>query len=559
MCTTESKSPINSGCGGKCGANCPGAIARAAAARATRESSNPTVNAPSERAHTPPNVSENAPAAGPKPLEAEPEVAFAEPTPAPDGPPRRKGPSLDLVTTFGSAGSRVVIYPAHVPGVFYRLRSLVGVGLIALYLALPWIPVGGAPAIFLDVARRRFHLFGLTFLTQDLWLAFFVISGLGFALFTVTAILGRVWCGWACPLTVFLDVVRRVERWIEGDALTRKRQEDQPWNLVTGLRRVLKHTVVGGLAALVAHGFLAYFVSLPALFKMIGEGPAAHPGAFLLVTGLTGLLWFCFAWFREQFCIVLCPYGRLQSVLTDEHSLVVGYDAERGEPRGKAQEGVKRGDCIDCQRCVQVCPTGIDIRQGLQLECIGCAACVDACDAVMDKLHRPRGLVRYDSLAGLKGRPKRFWRPRLALYSALMAGGLLAGGLAVSTLRTAVVSLTRLPGAPYFVQEAVLRNQFLLRVLNKKQESGRFTLALEGRLPEGLALQGQSEEEVPGWGEGQMVVVLTVPLQAWEPSEPLFLLVRDATGREVARKPISLLGPDGSRGVHAPQHGKGAS
>ena len=462
--------------------------------------------------------------------------------PRPSSP--RAGPSLDVVTTFGKTGARVMLYPAHAPGRFYNARMIVGVLLMAVYLLLPWIRVGGAPAVFLNVAQRRFHLFGLTFLMQDLWLAFFVISGLGFVLFTVTAILGRIWCGWACPLTVFLDFVRRIERWIEGDALQRKRQNNEPWSFGTGLRRVLKHGVVGTMAAVVAHGFLAYFISVPGLLRIMGESPAAHRGEFLLVTLVSAALWFAFGWFREQFCIVLCPYGRLQSVLTDEHSLVIGYDAGRGEPRGKPSQGKLAGDCVDCARCVQVCPTGIDIRQGLQLECIGCAACVDACDQVMTKLHRPKGLIRYDSLSGLKGLGRRFWRPRLALYGVLLLFGITAGSVAVSTLRSAVVSLTRLPGAPYFVQGEMVRNQFLLRILNKNPQENSFSMSLEGTMPEGLKLQGEQQEVVAGWGEAQTVVVLTFPQQHKASSQPLWLVVRDASGQVIARKSLSLMGPE---------------
>lgn len=535
MCTTASKKTSGSGCGGKCGDNCPGAIARAAAtARAAAQSGTQTIAKTSAIDMAVP-VSRAETASSPQPRAGE----LHEP-----GTSTR--PSLDKVTTFGASGSRVMLYPAHVSGVYYKLRGLAGLLLITVYLALPWIQIGGAPAVFFNLAERRIHLFGLTFLTQDLWLAFFIVTGVGFALFTITAIWGRIWCGWACPLTVFLDVVRKVERWIEGDGLKRKRLDSEPWSFGIYARRILKHGVVGAIAAIVAHGFLAYFVSIPALFKMMREAPAAHPGAFLLMTGTTAALWFCFAWFKEQFCIVLCPYGRLQSVLTDEHTLVVGYDTQRGEPRGRSAAGsTHAGDCVDCGKCVQVCPTGIDIRQGLQLECIGCAACIDACDTVMDKLRRPRGLVRYDSLAHFKGQPKRFWRPRLVLYSVLLALGIVVGTFAVSSLRNAVVSLTRLTGAPYFVQDGVLRNQFLLRVLNKQPHANWFSLKIEGELPDGLVLQGDlHHEEVASWGETQQVIVLTLPLAGWHRDKPLYLVVRDAQGSVLARKPFTLLGPD---------------
>jgi len=222
----------------------------------------------------------------------------------------------------------------------------------------------------------------------------------------------------------------------------------------------------------------------------------------------------------------------------------------RGEPRGarraKTVAGAEAaaGDCLDCGRCVQVCPTGIDIRQGLQLECIGCAACIDACNVVMDRAKRPRGLIRYDSLSGLAGRGRRFWRPRLMLYGFLLAVGISAAALAVSTLREAVVSFTRLPGPPYFVADGVLRNQFLLRVLNKAPHANHYVLNLEGGGPEGLVLQGGLEEDVSGWGETQRVIVFTAPLAPLPREGALYLIVRDSAGRVIARKPFTLLGPE---------------
>ncbi|MEY5025103.1 MAG: cytochrome c oxidase accessory protein CcoG [Verrucomicrobiota bacterium] len=469
------------------------------------------------------------------------------PASASRSPQGRIRPSLDSVTTFGTTGKRTTLYPSVSPGPFLNARTLVGVLLVGLFLSLPWIPIGGAPAVFLDVASQRFHLFGLTFLPQDLWLAFFIITGLGFTLFAITALWGRIWCGWACPLTVFLDLVRRVERWLEGNGPERKRFDTEPWGAGKILRRLLKHAAMGGLALVLAHGVLAYFVSLPSLGDMMRHSPSAHFRAFLLVSALTLLLWFNFAWFREQFCIVLCPYGRLQSVLTDEHSLVIGYDSRRGEPRSPVRSSPShetRGDCIDCLKCVQVCPTGIDIRQGLQLECIGCAACLDACNGVMEKLDRPKGLIRYDSLAGLRGLPKKFWRPRIVLYSALILLGSTAFGLGLSTLRPAAVSLTRIPGPPYFLEGETLRNQFLLRIINKRSVPAQLRWHIEGPAPEGLAIQGALEETINRWDEALSPLVVTLPRRDWKPHAPLQLVITDADGKPIARKPLALLGPD---------------
>ncbi|MES1195240.1 MAG: 4Fe-4S dicluster domain-containing protein, partial [Opitutus sp.] len=240
------------------------------------------------------------------------------------------------VTTINADGSRYFLYPADARGAFTHWRRISAYLLIAVYLLLPWIPVNGAPAVFLDLAERRFHFFGYTLAAQDAWLLFFGVSGLGFALFFLTALFGRLWCGWACPQTVFLDhVYRRIERWLEGDAAARRALKLAPLTAGKFFRRVAKHALYAVVSLAITHLFLAYFVSLPELWSFMHEAPGEHWTAFLFVFTAAGLLYFNFAWFREQLCIVICPYGRLQSALTDDHTLVIGYDAKRGEPRGK--------------------------------------------------------------------------------------------------------------------------------------------------------------------------------------------------------------------------------
>lgn len=388
-------------------------------------------------------------------------------------------PNRDSVTTIRDDGSRLFLHPADAHGRFTTWRRWSGWLLIAVYLALPWIPIGGHPAVFLDIAERRFHLFGLTLAFQDAWLLFFGISGLGFSLFFITALLGRVWCGWACPHTVFLEhVYRRIERWLEGDAVVRRRLDAAPWGAIKLLRRGLKQLIFITVSAGIAHLFLAYFVSIPELWSMMRTAPGDHWGAFVFVLVFTGALYFNFAWFREQLCLIICPYGRLQSVLVDDDSLGIGYDEQRGEPRGKAGTP-DAGACVDCNRCVQVCPTGIDIRHGLQIECIGCAACIDACDAVMDKLSRPRGLVRYDSQTGLAGGVTRWLRARTIVYAVLMLVGASVATWAATTIKPATLAVTRMVGAPYYMADDGLRNQFLVRLINKKDVPARFIVTIE--------------------------------------------------------------------------------
>ena len=473
---------------------------------------------------------------------AEPQLGTRKPSGGSALPGNAPRPNRDSVTTIRDDGSRFFLHPADARGFWTRARRGSAALLIAIYLLLPWIPVGGHPAVFLDVAGRRFHLFGFTLDFQDAWLLFFGITGLGFGLFFITALLGRVWCGWACPQTVFLDhVFRRVERWLEGDAVARRKLDAAPWSAAKVARRGLKQAVFFLLSAVITHLLLAYFVSLPELWRMMHQAPGAHWGAFLFVAIATGLLYFNFAWFREQLCLVICPYGRLQSVLIDDQSLVIGYDAKRGEPRGKV--GVpEAGACIDCNRCVQVCPTGIDIRQGLQIECIACAACIDACDEVMTKVKRPTGLVRYDSTAAFNGGRTRWLRPRLWLYFVLLAIGAGAATWAFSTVRPASLGVTRLGGAPYFVDREIVRNQFLVRLVNKRDEPVSFRIVAEGPglrqvgFEEGVTIAPLAEEVRP--------LIVSVPRAGYAGPFHFVVVARPEGADYELRRKADFTGPD---------------
>lgn len=426
-------------------------------------------------------------------------------------------------------GSRRFIYPADVQGRFQRLRYVVFAVLVAIYVVTPFVRIDGHPAIFLDIPARRFYLFGGTFNAQDFWLVFFLLTGVGFVLFVVTTLLGRIWCGYACPQTVFLEgVYRRIERWIEGKAQDRIRRNNGPTNFAKVWRKVVKHGLYLGFSLFLAHVFLSYFVSLPSLWTMVRSNPGAHPEAFAWVMGISVATYANFAWFREQVCLILCPYGRLQSLLTDNDTLVLGYDTGRGEPRGKKSDP-SAGDCVDCRRCVAVCPTGIDIREGLQIECIGCAACIDACDDIMDKLGRDRGLIRYDSLRGLEeGDEKRialYKRPRMWLYAAIGVVLVVVAGFAFRSRTAYEANILRLQGPPFVVQDGVVRNSFRVHLVNKEDEDGVFQVqpgdgsGLSYVIPrEELTVGGLKDEYVP--------VFVTTPKAAYRPGQKIHLTVR---------------------------------
>ena len=406
--------------------------------------------------------------------------------------------------SIASDGRRLPVYPADVRGPLMTARRICFWLLIALWALLPWIHIAGRPAMFLDIQRRQFFLFGASFNAQDAWLLFFIATGVAFGLVYSTALLGRAWCGWACPQTVFIEAMfRPFERLIAGTREQRMRRDRGAWTFERIWRGVLLQTVYLGLSLLLSHMFISYFVSLPGLWKAMGDGPAEHPEAFAWMAALTALFYFNFGSFREQFCVVLCPYGRLQSVLLDEDSLVVGYDEIRGEPRGKkGAEGV--GDCVDCRRCVVVCPTNIDIREGLQVDCIACAQCIDACDEVMVKLARPKGLIRYDSLNGLAGKPRRVLRPRVVVYTVLAALGIAAMGLAMHHRIGFEATLLRGKGAPFVTEAGVTRNTFDIHLVNKSSSVQRFTVTAEPHqaaelivaMPE-VELEGMADRRIP--------------------------------------------------------------
>jgi len=452
-------------------------------------------------------------------------------------------PRRTQITSVNADGSRYIIHPSDVVGPFTNWRRIVALLLILIYASLPWIQIGGYPAVYLDTNAMRFHFFGLTFLSHDIWLGFFLITGLGFGLFYATSLFGRLWCGWACPHTVFLEhVYRRIERWLEGDAPKRRQLDAAPWNAQKLAKRGLKHGIFLLISITIAHMFMAYFVSLPNLWNMMSHSPADNWSVFVFVFVFSGILYFNFAWFREQLCIVICPYGRLQSVLIDDHSVVIGYDEERGEPRGKAtQTGI--GDCIDCNRCVQVCPTGIDIRQGLQLECVGCANCIDACDAIMEKLDRPKGLIRYGSLQSLAGKKTKWIRPRTIAYTILMLIGLTVLSLSISGVSSASLTAWRLGGPPYYMDDTYIRNQYMVRVSNRRNEPAYFELDA-GQVDPGIQINGVGEKFlIDGNGDVVKALIVLVPKESYRGKFSINLSVLDESGNQLTQRELEILGP----------------
>ena len=382
----------------------------------------------------------------------------------------------DSIGTIDKQGKRVWIYPKKPSGFFYDKRKWVSYVLLLILLTAPFIKLNGNQLFLFNVLERKFAFFGVTFWPQDFYIVVIglIISIVFVALFTV--IFGRIFCGWICPQTIFMEMVfRRIEYWIEGDRGAQIRLNKQPWNTEKLRKKTLKWLLFFVISFVIANVFLAYIIGSDQVLLMIKNGPFNHLSTFVSLIIFTGVFYFVFVWFREQVCLIACPYGRLQGVLLDEKSIVVAYDYKRGEGeegRSKFKKNESRtakgfGDCIDCGQCVQVCPTGIDIRNGTQLECVNCTACIDVCNHMMQSVQLPKGLIRYTSESEISKNEKFQFTTRMKGYSAvlLILIGLLTGLL---FLRSDVeAKVLRLPGQLFEHKGENISNVYTYKIANK--------------------------------------------------------------------------------------------
>ena len=385
----------------------------------------------------------------------------------------------DSIATIDEQGKRKFIFPKKPSGKWYDYRKWVSYFLLAVLVANPFVKINGNQFMMFNVLERRFNLFGFPFWPQDFYLfVLFMIVGVVFViLFTV--IFGRIFCGWICPQTIFLEMVfRRIEYWIEGDRGAQIRLSKQEWNAEKIRKKALKWSIFAIISFAIANVFLAYLISSDELIQMVEDGPTAHLSTLIALLIFTGVFYFIFAWFREQVCIIACPYGRLQGVLLDNKSINVAYDFVRGEKevgRAKFNKNEDRaasgkGDCIDCHQCVHVCPTGIDIRNGTQLECINCTACIDECNTIMSSVGLPEGLIRFASEDEIEKKEKFKFTTRMKGYTAvlLIIMGILTGLL---FLRTEVeATILRLPGQLFQHKGDNISNIFTFKIINKTND-----------------------------------------------------------------------------------------
>ncbi len=389
----------------------------------------------------------------------------------------------DHIATIDEEGHRKYIHPKKPEGRYYHLRTYTSLVFLVVFFAIPFITVEGEPLLMFNVLDRKFIIFGKIFWPQDFFI--FAIGLLTFFVFIIlfTVVFGRLFCGWVCPQTNFMEMVfRKVEYWIDGDAHQQKQLRAMPLNGLKLRKRILKIAVFYLIAFVIANFFLAYIIGMDEVLKMVHEGVAKNLGTFVSLLGFSTVFFFVYYWFREQACIVVCPYGRLQGVLLDRNSIVVAYDYLRGEPRSKLKKAdtVSHGDCIDCFACVRVCPTGIDIRNGTQLECVNCTACIDACDAIMEGIHKPKGLIRYASENNIANNEPTRFTGRMALYSVVL---LLLVGLLVTLLvtRDDVDSrILRSQGQTFqSLPDGRLSNLYNIKLTNKTRKEVPLELKLE--------------------------------------------------------------------------------
>ena len=461
-------------------------------------------------------------------------------------------PDEDLLYSLSADGTRKFMHPVVHPGRYWKIRRAIAYALVAAYFALPHISIGGFPAVQIDIANRHSHLFGTTYYPTDTIVAVAFGFGVIVLVFFAASSFGRMWCGYACPQTVWLEFLfRPIEAFLEGGPLKQRKFNDAPLTARKAAIKTTKWAIWSAIALLMSSTFVAYFVGWGPLARGLATEPLAWTGALFVIVFVAGAIVFDFGWFRDQMCTIACPYGRLQNVLSDQDTILVAYDEKRGDPKVKLKdrrEAVRAGDCIDCRACVNACPTGTDIRRGLQPECIGTAQCIDACAEVMIAQRKPIGLIRYTSEREQKGGARHVWRPRTVVYLALLAAAWGTLGFLVLTRSNALVEVRRGGRETYrLLPTGEVANQQRVRFTNQLGETQRFTIEVVSPKNASLVVS-----DSPIVVEADQVVtvniVTTVPQSVFVDGQaPVRYIVRSDRGFE-KEVTFLLLGPYSSGG-----------
>lgn len=460
----------------------------------------------------------------------------------------------DTIATVNQEGKRVWLYPKKPSGRFYNARTIVSFIFFAIFLVLPFIKINGEQLFLFDIFHSKFILFGIVFTPQDFHL--FALALLTFFVFIIlfTVIFGRLFCGWVCPQTVFMEMFfRKIEYWIEGDANEQRRLDKAPWSAEKIRKKALKHTIFFAISVVVSNYFLAYVITMDEVVKIIKEPVGQHVGGFAAMIIFSGVFYGVFARLREQVCTTICPYGRLQGVLLVKDSMVVAYDHKRGEPRGKLKKGAADnpveniraavGDCIDCKLCIAVCPTGIDIRNGTQLECTNCTACIDACDQIMDKVERPRGLIRYDSETGIEAGVRKIFTPRVYGYSFVLLALLVLDVVLIANRGMVESIILRSPGQLYQERDSThITNLYTYKIINKTAKDVPFELQLDN--PEAkIEFVGQTHAAIKKGEVAEGAFFINMPTAKTDGRKTPLKITVISAGKTIDEVKTNFMGP----------------
>lgn len=435
----------------------------------------------------------------------------------------------DALATVQDDGKRNWVYPKKVKGYFYKYRTYFSWLLLAILFSGPFIIVDGRPWLLFNIFERKFIIFGAVFWPQDTYLLIFLLLIFFVFIILFTVVFGRVWCGWACPQTLFMEMVfRKIEYLIEGDANQQRALNEQSWNQEKITKKTIKITIFAIISLLIGHLVMAYLIGIDQVMTIVSSPPTENMAGFVGLLAFSGIFMFVFTWFREQACLVVCPYGRLQGVMLDNNSINVMYDYVRGEPRAPMRkneaDNIDKGDCVDCNLCVQVCPTGIDIRNGIQMECVNCTACIDACDEVMVKVDRPTGLIRYASENSIKQGFQKLLTGRVKSYIVVLVLLIAVFVSLIATRDDISATITRFPGMTYQEREdGMVTNLYQITLINKTFEPQEVELK---SLAEGIGVE--------------IIGVQHLVLDAQSKFEGRFFLVRNQDEVRVNQEKVEL-------------------